>query len=1636
MNVPQVQNLLKDVAVKYLNKKLHTTVQLDHLALKIPSSVQLDSLYIEDQAKDTLVYTGHLYIKIDMLGLLSGNVHIDSIRLDHFTANVNRTLPDTAFNFNYILKAFGANEADTTKDTSSTGTFYLGSIHLSHIRLHYNDVVTGYDATANLGDFATRFTDFNLDSMRFLLDSIKLSGLYSNIVVNKPLVEPPKVPEKEEDTGTSTLPELDFKGLVFSNLKVQYADHVSEMNGTVNLDTLLLFPDTLNLNNRHIKLKKLALNKSDIVFSMKSGPAKKEPEPEPETTLPDTTTSTPWLIALDSLQFIGDHFKFDDQGKPHQKEGIDFNHLDVNNFTLLASNIYYTNDSSHASVGDIAFQEQSGFNLQRLTADAVYTNKGAILKNLLLQTPNSRISKYLAISYPALDSLSTDPGSMGVNVNIDSGQIGLKDLFYFQPDMASNAYLSGLAKNPIQLNGILTGKLSDLKIDSFWIKAANNTALALNAHLVNLLHTDRAMFDLTLDHFTTGRKDLQLLLPDSLIPASVRVPDRLTLSGTYKGSLQSFDSRLKLRSSDGRGTIRANVRNLQDSLHATYNVLADFTAVQLGHLLKNDTLYGPVSLATSVKGTGLTPKGMQAQIRGKIKQAFYQGYTYRNLNLEGSVNKGKGKLTAEMKDPNLNFNLASQADLGDSIPKVQLALNLRNADLYALHFVQDTLNLQGRIKADFDRLDIDKPEGQLALTNWNIQNDSGKIHIDSVLLKATSSDTLNQIQLTSPLATLDLTGNYKLSEAGALMQYFQNEFLGTDSSKAVSKDSLSSWDMHLDLNLLSSSLWHQLLPPLESFNGAEIKGLITTSPENIQIEGSFKPFNFNGISVDSIGLGLFSKEGKLHYALTGNAIQNSAIDIPFLSLIGQLDSNAATLNLKILDQEQKDQYHLAGKLDMTSNRYTFRLNPDSLRLNYENWTVPEENYVQYSPKSLVVHQLKLQNENQYLSVNSDSSSGQSPLNITFHDFEIPTITRMVLSDSMDLKGLINGDVKVDSIMTNPLFVSDLRIDSLAMGNQPIGAILVKVDNKLKDTYSVNMQLTGNENDLKITGAYHTAGEGSFDLDMDMTSLPLSTVQALSFGQIKDARGKLTGDLKVKGTTEEPQIEGQLTFKDAGLNIVELNNYFKLPDESITFNSTGIHFDDFTLLDSANNKAILDGDILTKRYDHFNFNLNLNAKNYQLLNVPKGQGENFYGKVYISVDAKIRGDEKLPKVNAQLELEDKSDFTMVLQEENPEVVSSSGVVEFIDVNAPKDSIRTAPSDSVHTTNGLTGIDVSADIAIDTSAILNLVIDPANGDNLSVRGKADLNFTMDPGGKMSLTGQYTILNGVYNLSLEGLIKRKFNITRGSQITWTGDPMSANMDITAMYEVETSALDLVEDQLTDVSDAEKNRYKQRLPFEVYLNLKGELMQPDISFQLDMPQKAQQAFDGAVYTRIKQINTEPSEVNKQTLGLLVLGHFIADNPFETANGGGPEQMVRESASKILSQQLNRLAGNLIHGVDVSFDVQSSQDYSSGQAENQTNLNVGLSKSLFNDRTTVYVGSNIPLEGGNKQQSSQIVGDVSVEYKLSRDGRYRLRAYRKNKYQGVIEGEYIETGLSFIIVMDYNEFKDLFKKASELSDE
>ncbi|MEK7718646.1 MAG: translocation/assembly module TamB domain-containing protein, partial [Bacteroidota bacterium] len=134
---------------------------------------------------------------------------------------------------------------------------------------------------------------------------------------------------------------------------------------------------------------------------------------------------------------------------------------------------------------------------------------------------------------------------------------------------------------------------------------------------------------------------------------------------------------------------------------------------------------------------------------------------------------------------------------------------------------------------------------------------------------------------------------------------------------------------------------------------------------------------------------------------------------------------------------------------------------------------------------------------------------------------------------------------------------------------------------------------------------------------------------------------------------------------------------------------------------------------------------------------------------------------------------------------------------------------------------------------------------------------------------------------------------------------------------------------------------------------------------------------------------------------------------------------------------QLNQLSSKILPGMELNFDIQSYDDYQSGQAKGRTQVQIGVKKQLFNERLSVQLGGAVDVEGDRAKQNSasDITSDVTVEYKLTKDGRFRMKGFRHNQYEGAIEGQLVETGVGVVFVRDFNRWDRLFKSQKNRSD-
>src|SRR5690606_12482704 len=359
----------------------------------------------------------------------------------------------------------------------------------------------------------------------------------------------------------------------------------------------------------------------------------------------------------------------------------------------------------------------------------------------------------------------------------------------------------------------------------------------------------------------------------------------------------------------------------------------------------------------------------------------------------------------------------------------------------------------------------------------------------------------------------------------------------------------------------------------------------------------------------------------------------------------------------------------------------------------------------------------------------------------------------------------------------------------------------------------------------------------------------------------------------------------------------------------------------------------------------------------------------------------------------------------------QIQSREGIVTFVNKSEPEPLATENENDRFV----IRGYIINALINVREEASFQVIISEETGDHFNIMGSGDLVLRIDEQGRMSLTGIYTLEDGHYEMNLYNLVNRRFDIAQGSTVSWSGDPFDANIDVRAIYRIETSPASLMASGTSGVDQSIQNQYQRKLPFLVYLNVDGSLSEPRLTFDIDMPEESRGDAGGQVYGRIQQINQEEQLVNKQVFALLVLNRFYPASGSD-GSAGGIVSVARDNLNQALSDQLNIFSDRLLGdtGFELNFGLDSYTDYGGNNPQNRTELEIAAQKSFLNERLIVHVGSEIDIEGGNSnpQENNPIIGNVNVEYLITPNGQLRIRGFRKNVYENVIDGQTIVSGL------------------------
>ena len=605
-------------------------------------------------------------------------------------------------------------------------------------------------------------------------------------------------------------------------------------------------------------------------------------------------------------------------------------------------------------------------------------------------------------------------------------------------------------------------------------------------------------------------------------------------------------------------------------------------------------------------------------------------------------------------------------------------------------------------------------------------------------------------------------------------------------------------------------------------------------------------------------------------------------------------------------------------------------------------------------------------------------------------------------------------------MTDDLHVRDIGYNYCTLGNAVVNA---HYDTDRQSFY-LDADIVNPEGlHSRIYGDIFAATE-SLDLYFDARHIKVGFMKPFMEAFASDVEGYASGTAHLFGTFKDIDMEADIYARDLRLKIDFTNTWYSATD-SIHVRPGIINLENITIRDVEGHTALLNGWL---RHDYFHnpvFDFRITeARDFLSYDVTPALSPDWYGTVYGNGSARVQGRPGVVEIGVNMTTAPKSTFTFVLSDRleaeqysfitfrdrtEVQVTDTLMVVRDDIPEVVKEFRRRMLAQNADTPSAYL-MDIQVDITPQAQMII--VMDPVGGDRIRANGAGNLRLTYSsPENDLRMYGTYTLEQGKYNFTLQDIIIKDFTIDPGSNITFRGDPYSAQLDIDAVYSVNANLSDLDESFLQD-----KDLNRTNVPVQALLKVTGDMRQPDINFDLRFP-----TLTSDIYRKVRSIISTEEMMNRQIIYLLALNRFYTPD-YMTATRGNELFSV---ASSTISSQLSGMLGKLSDHWSIAPNLRSDRgDFS------DVEVDVALSSRLLNNR--LLFNGNFGYRD-RSLNNNQFIGDFDIEYLLTPRGTWRLKAY--NRYND--QNYYVRTAQTTqgVGIMFRRDFDTLFQRRHKKKD-
>jgi hypothetical protein len=1328
-------------------------------------------------------------------------------------------------------------------------------------------------------------------------------------------------------------------------------------------------------------------------------------------------------LKISSILIRKGRFTYDILDKANNVRHFNPDHLDISNINGALSVKHFSSDSLMAVVNKFSFNEISGLDVRKLSFGISCNRDSLLLHDIALTLPASSISIPTAgIRLNNTDSLPAISGESPLFLKIARSKIAPADFDALTP-------LPVGFTDIIDASADIGGSIDSLSLDQVIIMYGNKMSLAGGINIKGLADKGNPPYlNGHLSQLNITTDDIQKLIHnfDAIqLPTPVMRLGELHFKGEVAGFIDNLTTQVEI--SSPIGSVKMDVKTGY-SKDTTLFIRGNLTSSSLiiSSLFDEGNPFGKARFNADIKLQKTGREALYGTIKTNVNEIEYRGYEYKNISVSGGFRKNRYEGIVHIDDPYGHFDM--QGLLINDKDKFEMELI---ADLDG--FRPDTLHLIDNFKhpeialslnASFTGSNPDDFDGYIRLKNLSFRTDIDSFAIRDVLIassseKPSSEEAQNRrLRITSDVINADLSGRYSLTSLLPDLLTTTRKYLPS-LVETYHKDSVPTekniFDYHIVINN-TEHISNTLKLPVTILEKATIEGRYDNASGKLLSNINIPSFNIGTNKFEKGSIHINNKDGKINLNLNVTHYNKNGLHNA-LSL--KSDAGDDKIGLKLQWSNDKTEKYEAeidasalftkdankdGRADL---RTEITVNPTRIVMKDSVWHI--------DPASATVTDGKINIDNfyitkgeQYLHLNGViSKDPRETFFLDMKDVEISYIFDVLNIPALRFGGLATGAVNGRDLLGSMMIGGRLEVQDFSF-NQVVQGKLKLSSEWDSDILAIRLLGSIYKNDSIYTDVdgeiFPVGANQGLSIHFNANEINLAFVQRYMSAFASNVQGLGFGHVLLHGNFSDIFIEGNPYIRDASMKVNILNTSYSFSD-TLFLDKYGIGTKQTAVRDRNNNTGILNFMLHHNSFRDLSYELDVNAEKLLVYDIPQTVNPKIYGQVYASGQTHIEGTEDniLVDGNARCEAGTSVGFNFM----NDSKVNDYDFISFAEHRQTADGDTTAVING--NGNGHSSMDYQLNFLVNAtpSAKIELTIDSDDGDKLRGEGNGNIQISYGSRSDLQLFGNYLITNGTYNFNLQQVVRKRFNIRDGSTVSFRGDPMAAILDINASYNLAANIQDLDETLIMETGTP-------TIPVNCILKLDGRLQNPDISFDLELPNS-----NSELERQVKSFIDTEDMMTRQIIYLLVLNKFYTPDYSRNTYTGDEFSAVASSA---LSSQLSNLLSTLTDKVQIGTNIRSRQD-----GIKDTEVEMLLSSQLLNNR--LLFNGNFGYKD-NYIQSNAFVGEFDLEYKLTRTGDISLKAYNHaNDLYRYNTKSLTRQGVGLMFRKDFSIFSDIFRR-------